>query len=459
MKKLFVWLGSGRTKKHKIGTNGCRLDQAAKAGLPVPNGGILLDTFLRQLVKAQIVVEENASFHAPNPLELYESLYSVARFPRMGGKIAVRPVGLQADKAYFDDASQTNVDSNDPQQLTEALCAVWSFARSQDGRVRQDVLLQEMIEERMAGVAFSEQGYEDDLLCMPQGGQRSVPQLQAGESPSADLPPFAQRLQRLMRGVRTTFGHADWQVDWVDDGVVCWLMQLQPVTQPPLRLDVRLPVHKNKRCSEWASPLLTGIVASSNEALLDAYRHLDPALSAKRALFFENDASLQVNASLLSDLLRKWGFSTKPLAQKLTENAVINTGIRPFRLLRHLPVLLRLGRRRLSRGQSSLPSGQVAHFGAAVDAIADLFMQAAGDPFGLIQLVVGEPPQGAIRQIDALRHQLLQLGEQAARAGQLPSAEAIWLLTPEEVRSLDDGRFFTTADIASRRESGPALTK
>jgi hypothetical protein len=35
-----------------------------------------------------------------------------------------------------------------------------------------------------------------------------------------------QRLQQLLRGVRRTFGQGNWQIDWLDDGRICWLIQI-----------------------------------------------------------------------------------------------------------------------------------------------------------------------------------------------------------------------------------------
>jgi hypothetical protein len=33
----------------------------------------------------------------------------------------------------------------------------------------------------------------------------------------------------LLRGARRTFGDDDWMIEWIDDGRICWLIQIMPL--------------------------------------------------------------------------------------------------------------------------------------------------------------------------------------------------------------------------------------
>jgi hypothetical protein len=53
-----------------------------------------------------------------------------------------------------------------------------------------------------------------------------LPLLGWGKRPLASLPPFARRLQQLLRGVRRALGDGNWEITWLDDGRDCWLVQV-----------------------------------------------------------------------------------------------------------------------------------------------------------------------------------------------------------------------------------------
>ncbi len=150
MKKFFVWLGSGRSKKWDVGLKSQLLDRAAKAGLPVPAGAILLDEFF-QLVLAEgvIVTENDTTFVAPDPTWLSETLFESVHLPRMGKLVAVRSASPLTGYT-----PQLAVDFNDPTQLSQSLCTVWSLATQ--ANARRDVLILEMITGEESGTAVSD---------------------------------------------------------------------------------------------------------------------------------------------------------------------------------------------------------------------------------------------------------------------------------------------------------------
>lgn len=223
MKTPFVWLGSGRTRKWPVSPKAHLLDKAAKAGLPVPPGAVLLDEFF-QLVMAEGVVKwENGRYAAPAPDWLFDTIYGGARFPRLD-----KPAALRA--AYSSDSGAVRVpprlwvDVHDSRQFSHSLCDLWSAAAEHS--LRRDVLIMEMVSQTAGGTAVSRRSASNDQV-LKDGEAFSVSKLGRWERPSADLPDYARRLQQLLRGMRRTFGRGNWAVDWIDDGRICWLLQVQ----------------------------------------------------------------------------------------------------------------------------------------------------------------------------------------------------------------------------------------
>lgn len=218
MKTPFIWLGSGRAKKWAVSEKGRWLDQAAKSGLPVPAGAILLDEFYQLLLAEGVIGLENGRVHATNPAWLHETLYESVRFPRLDNPVAVRTATATVTSPQLD------VNFNEPGQLVHALCAVWSPFTTQ----RRDVLVMEMINDSAAGTAVTGANSDYDTLHDNDVPEPIIlPQLGRWKRPAASLPPHQQRLQMLLRGVRRTFGQGQWWIDWVDDGRICWLLQIQ----------------------------------------------------------------------------------------------------------------------------------------------------------------------------------------------------------------------------------------
>lgn len=237
MKTPFVWLGSGRSRKWGVADKGRLLDMAARAGLPVPPGAILLDEFVHWVVAegVAIITEDNDGsihFSVPDPGWLAETFYNGIRFPRLDKRAAIRAAFSTMEAAP---ALSLNVDLGDPAQLTDALCQVWSAALP--GTKRRDVLIMEMTLVTTAGTALTGPDGRDDEVNVTAGTAVSpptrLPQLRTWQRPQADLPGYAQRLQQLLRGARRTLGKGDWEIEWGDDGRVCWLLQAQ--TLPPKR--------------------------------------------------------------------------------------------------------------------------------------------------------------------------------------------------------------------------------
>lgn len=217
MKTPFIWLGAGRAQKRDVAAKGRHLDKAAKAGLPVPPGAILLDELFQLLVKEGVMVLENGRITTPDPNWLHETIYEGVRLPRLDGRVIVR-AACEATAV-----AQTHVDFNDPVQLSDSLCELWG----QFSAGRRDVLVMEMVQGDVGGTAVTTATTNQDSINLPNQPPISLPQLGRWQRPDTNRPPHLQRLQRLLRGVRRTFGSGEWQVDWLDDGRICWLLQIQ----------------------------------------------------------------------------------------------------------------------------------------------------------------------------------------------------------------------------------------
>lgn len=234
MKKTpFVWLGANRARKWPVGEKALLLDKAAHAGLPVPNGAILMDELFQLFVAEGVVSTAVTEFDA---VWLYESLYDGIRFPRFDQPAVIRAAfsALTEEQQPIFSAAKTYVDMNDPDELARALCSVWSLSPPPEVAFRRDLLVMEMVQGEIGGTATSTKlsagvttkdtptdpiTTQDDFL--------ELPQLSGFFSRSDNsLPPHLQRLQKLLRGIRRTFGEGSWQVDWLDDGEICWVVKV-----------------------------------------------------------------------------------------------------------------------------------------------------------------------------------------------------------------------------------------
>jgi hypothetical protein len=233
----FVWLGSGRAKKRGVGHKGRLLDEATRAGLPVPAGGILLDEFYHLVLEAGAVVVEDGRIATPDPIGLSALLYDEVRFPRLKKPVVVRPTFSAPDQDLTGSSpAKLFVDFTDPIQVATSLGEIWSSALKYGSDLRRDVLVMEMVEVQVVGTVVGEQGVANDRVSYTTGTPyetRSsvakeallLPRLHAWQATTQALPPFARRLQKLLRGMRRTFGQENWGIAWADDGAICWLIE------------------------------------------------------------------------------------------------------------------------------------------------------------------------------------------------------------------------------------------
>lgn len=435
MKTPFIWLGSGRARKRDVGTAGTLLDTAARAGLPVPPGGILLDDFYRLALEHELVVVANGRVRIDDPDFLYNSLYEGIRFPLLDGPVRVRGLFSEpADEAAgLTTAVQPPIDPTDGLALADTFSTVWQAAQSRSDTLRRDILIQQQISAQTSGTAVIQPAYNRDLVTTPTD-TIELPQIEYGTP--ASLPDWAVRLQKLLRGLRRTTGAGSWRVEWADDGDVCWLLHVDALHNPPARNDRLTRIRLGDMIPERPSPFLTSSFAEAGRRYA-ALCQLPP------------DAELVVAAAQ-----RPW------LNQTLIDDA---------RQRAHTaPLAARLKRALARPSTPDLPPlpdpAQLAtNFTAVVDQCVAQLIHVLDQQTGLSR--PGSPTAdldaASIRPIyDKLRGQLLTLAETAVANHQIPAPEALWLLTADEMRALDAGTGYSAERLAERtavRRSTPIL--
>jgi rifampicin phosphotransferase len=327
-------LGSGRAGDAP--PKAAMLDRAAAAGLAVAPGWVLVD------------------IPAAGP-----GAHDLAG--RLGlrwadGTLAVRSAFSGEDGDTTSGAGRFHTElgvSVDDVALVEAVARVWESGGTHAGD--RAVLLMRMVAAQHAGVAFTESAHEDDLVNWTPGlgnalvsgatpGERiGLPKLRRFERTSPSGPPFAARLARLLRGVREVFGTGDWDVEWADDGTVCWLLQVRPITRAPRRDETFTIANHKEILPPLPSRFMASMIASCSSDLLDWFRQFDTDVPTSRPLIEVFRGRPMLNLSLLVDMTRVWGMPSRLVTDSLGGSAHLQAGLRPARLARAAPRLARMG--------------------------------------------------------------------------------------------------------------------
>jgi hypothetical protein len=224
MKTPFIWLGAGRAKKRGVERRGRLLDNVARAGLPVPDGGILLDEMFRIFLNEGVIEQAGSDLIVPDPVWLLQVLYRDVGFPRLRAAADICTILPDGDDRPIFQSS--GVDLEDAEESAAALCRAWSYL-DQTPEFRRDVLVMKQIQAQVKGRALSPADGVEDRLFSPLGDSVetvTVPRLKRWQRPSAEFPSYVGRLQQLLRGMRRTLGEGDWDFNWADDGEICWIV-------------------------------------------------------------------------------------------------------------------------------------------------------------------------------------------------------------------------------------------
>ena len=227
---FFIWIGSGRTRKFKGIAEKCiYLDKAMRAGLPVPNGGIILDWFYQLALEEEVAFINRTKVQIDTPTAFSDLLYQSVRLPRFDNKVAVRTA---FSPKLTSPIVKLNCNINDPRQLTSTFQQIWSAAPPEDESVRRDMLIMNMVDVQIEGTAVLNYNNEpDQTSILAQEDTLIIPPLGRWGRTDDSLPEYGRRLQKLLRGVKRTFGNKISHISWADDGQICWLLQLVPKRQ------------------------------------------------------------------------------------------------------------------------------------------------------------------------------------------------------------------------------------
>ncbi len=335
----YAEIGGNDRRAEGAAPKAAMLHRAALAGVTIPEG---------------IVVPES-SFEA----------WCAAGYPLPAGLqgvlVAIRSAFSTEDAPHESHAGQFASVLRVPSDDRVALAAAVSRVRSSGERAagHRDLIVMRFVDARHAGVAFTEREHEDDLVNMVDGtseelltgkvsGQTlEIPRVRRGEPSDVLLPPWAQRLQRVLQLVRelasvNRWGSGDWDLEWADDGTTCWVVQLRPVTRATVRNEWFTLGNHRELLPPLPSRFMATLIASCAGGLFSWYRRADRALPATRPFIEVFEGRPVINLSLLTDMLRTWGLPTRLVTDAIGGRDVRPVGWRFRRVLTALPALSRM---------------------------------------------------------------------------------------------------------------------
>lgn len=392
-----IGLGTGRASSIGVGPKASLLDRALADGLAVPRG---------------FVVPDGRSF---------------AGLIDLNGPLAVRSAFSAEDgdrssmAGRFD--SLLGVEAK-PAALGEAITLVRASASvlsaTEAASTRLDVLVMEQVAAVRSGVAFTEQQFEDDLVNVASGladrlvsgeeaGERlTLPKLRRWERPSRSHSSWARRLSRLLVGVRRVFGDADWDIEWADDGEVCWLVQIRRVTAAPQRNEAFTVANHKEILPELPSTLMTSVIERGAPELMAFWADADATLPIHRPFVETFLGRPYLNLSMLTDLMRALGLPTRLVTDSYGGEPDVDVGLKPLRLIAKAPTLLRLGWSQVvavrsadaagHRVEQAVPAGP--GFGPALDCFVDQYVGLVAEMSSLASSLA--PPTAILKSLGAL---------------------------------------------------------
>ena len=321
--KSLIKVGSGNINNSKYGFKAKGLDYAACKNIFVPRGYVLPHEIWAGIKhnkeeKKKLITEIQTSLTKPS--------------------IAIRSAFSAEDQqdnslaGVFE--TVLSIDRNKPGQIINGLDKVGRSALNYKDKSRQDILIMEMVEAKYSGVAFTESEYEDDQINWTEGiasklvsgeitgKQVTIPKLKSYDflvkkSTNIKDLPFYNRLQILLKEIRAIFGEKEWDIEWADDGNICWLLQIRPITRKLVRNDLFDLSNHKEILPPLPSVFMNSLIINCSPNLFRFYQEFDPKLPKNRLMVESFKGRPYFNISLLSEMLRKWGLPTKLLRDSM----------------------------------------------------------------------------------------------------------------------------------------------
>ncbi len=373
---MILPLGSDQAARHGCGTKAVLLDRAARARLPVPAGVIVLDEAWQFAIERGLVRVEGAGARRPISVPDPSLLVHLIGLPSFQGPLAIRAAFSEEVGAGEGPAGSfvpgLFVDGRRPGALAAGLAGVWSAAFGRPRAFRRDLVVQDMVRARHAGIAVTEPGYEDDVVevieTRTDGDAGEGPDAPATlllpkrrrREPPTEADPVAARLQVLLRSVRHAFGPGGWVLEWADDGQRVWVIELREATMPASRDEAFTVASHRDILPDPPSRFMASLIASSAPGVFDHYRRFDPDLPEGRPLVEVLYGRPVLNLSLLTEMMRRWGLPTRLVTDSIGGTADRDFGLQPRRLIPNARVLGRLAKSQMHAVSSArLAEGQI----------------------------------------------------------------------------------------------------
>jgi rifampicin phosphotransferase len=321
-----IQLASGLVAQAGVGTKAALLDRLAHAGISVPRGVVIVNgeptpSWPSLALSTPVVVR--SAFSA-------EDGTASANAGRFASVLHVTSSGFE--QALHDVRASVN-------RVTEA------------ASVRADVLVMEQVHALHAGVAFTEPGWQDDVVNVVEGlADGLVSGDVAGHrcdlsrlGPRSGEPHWHARLRQVLHQVRRELGDSGWDLEWADDGTTCWLVQCRPITVSLRRDEVFTVANHKEILPALPSTYMTSVVVACQAQLFAWYRHFDKRLPTNRSFIEAIAGRPFLNLSLLEDMLRMWGLPSKLVADSFGGTSIHNEPANVQRIARSAPILLRQG--------------------------------------------------------------------------------------------------------------------
>lgn len=280
------------------------LSAARKSGLPVPDSFLLPDEAYQAALQHGLIHRQtDHTLACPEP----EALAAFLHLPTLPQSLNIR---LPFAKPL----------ATDSQQIGRALCEIWASEAE-----RRDVLVMPKIETQHTGTAFTETDFENDYMIESIG--QEIPRWRFWERAAENT--FITRLQKLLRRIRRVFGAKNWEIEWADDGRICWLMQIRSMTTPSERNETF--VAYKHMLPPFPSLLMTGLIAASADDIYRYCRQLDRSLPKNRKLIEIFQGRPYLNLSLYNETRRRLGLDASVLGRISKIGALARLG---FQMLR-----------------------------------------------------------------------------------------------------------------------------
>jgi rifampicin phosphotransferase len=348
---LLVHLGSGEVSRLGVGNKAALIDRCRAAGISVPQGFVILDgPSVGQFDDTATTANTTANTATASAAEVRLAARNLREPLAVRSAFSAEDGSGTALAGMF--SSVLHVTHNAVEHAIGTVRssgdAFASAHTSSDAPFRRDILVMEQVAAQHAGVAFSEPGWLSDIVNVTDGlADRLVSGDVEGER--IELSRFSTetgwqgRLIELLTAVRHELGDHPWDLEWADDGMTCWLVQVRPITVALRRNEVLTAANHKEILPALPSVFMTSIIERGSPQLFAWYQQFDRRLPTNRSFIHVVAGRPFINLSLLEDMIRLWGLPSRLIADSFGGEPSIDEPHDVRRILRSAPNLLRLG--------------------------------------------------------------------------------------------------------------------